>query len=725
MRNIFKREVIILVISLVLLFFIFKIGIVFASENSFSITGVEISDKTDTTEVDDFSFDNYKTNSNITFHQIGDSITYKIKIKNNDDVDYIIESISDDNSNEYISCTYDNYKGKKIKSKDEIVIEITEKYIEENNDISKRQQGFSINLKFKLEDEDGYIVEKTISLTNNNPQTGDKIGIYLTILIVSVGMIVFISKKQNRNGFKLLSLIIIASLILPVVSKATTEYASGLLFENTIMLKDKIIFSYTINNEKYERVIGYNQKITDLIVPEIDGYVFNGWEKEDGTDFDIDEPITDDMNIIAKFTPIEYSITYNLEDGELEKGKINPIKYTVESGEIVLNNPIKIGYTFKGWTGTDLNENTIEVTIPEKSMGEREYTANYELNKYNIVFDNNTGSGEMDNQEITYNDEVELNSNTFTKAECKFIGWNTKSDGTGTAYEDKQKVKNLVASGEITLYAQWRNLDKYEISFDSDGGNEIQPIIVTEGNPIGTLPVPKKENYKFRGWYTDKNYTTKIDSNTVPEGTTKYYAKWIDKMSTVFLIENAVTFNGPDAVIADGEVPDEYLGLDGKCIDTQIPLFSQENFDKDFEIGFTIESYDPNNQDLSTERQLAFVNTKDEDGTNTVRPGIVFRLNNSNSSIMEITASTTKSDTKTFEYNKVNSVKIFREGKKIYYSINGGDKVLLSSKYVDYNGRFNTTTTFGASIRQKGTVYRHLKATLSNMYIKLENDDEY
>ena len=44
-----------------------------------------------------------------------------------------------------------------------------------------------------------------------------------------------------------------------------------------------------------------------------------------------------------------------------------------------------------------------------------------------------------------------------TNSGYTFVGWNTEPDGSGTAYKNKQMVRNL-ASGEgevVTLYAQW------------------------------------------------------------------------------------------------------------------------------------------------------------------------------------------------------------------------------------------------------------------------------
>lgn len=82
-----------------------------------------------------------------------------------------------------------------------------------------------------------------------------------------------------------------------------------------------------------------------------------------------------DVTVEAIFEPIPYPIVYDLDGGALGEGEANPDSYTIESGEITLNNPVKSGYTFVGWTGTGLTEPALIVKIPIGSTGAREYTA--------------------------------------------------------------------------------------------------------------------------------------------------------------------------------------------------------------------------------------------------------------------------------------------------------------------------------------------------------------
>ena len=55
----------------------------------------------------------------------------------------------------------------------------------------------------------------------------------------------------------------------------------------------------------------------------------------------------------------------------------NPVTYTVESPDIILEMPQKTGYYFAGWSGTDLSAPTRDVTIFSGNAKNREYTATW------------------------------------------------------------------------------------------------------------------------------------------------------------------------------------------------------------------------------------------------------------------------------------------------------------------------------------------------------------
>lgn len=109
------------------------------------------------------------------------------------------------------------------------------------------------------------------------------------------------------------------------------------------------------------------------------GYTFEGWT---GTGL---ESLTKELTVQkgnggertyqANWKAIEYTITY---EKTYDTAKENPIVYTIESTDIILEKPTREQYEFMGWIGTDLTEATQTVTIPTGSIGDRTYKATWE-----------------------------------------------------------------------------------------------------------------------------------------------------------------------------------------------------------------------------------------------------------------------------------------------------------------------------------------------------------
>ena len=111
------------------------------------------------------------------------------------------------------------------------------------------------------------------------------------------------------------------------------------------------------------------------------GYTFKGWIGDNGdTPQDViavkGSETTGDKYYTAVWTADVYSISYNLNGGEwgVHKG---PDKFTVETEDFTLPIPERAGYQFIGWTGSNLSEPQMTVTIEKGSIGYPYYMANW------------------------------------------------------------------------------------------------------------------------------------------------------------------------------------------------------------------------------------------------------------------------------------------------------------------------------------------------------------
>ncbi len=163
---------------------------------------------------------------------------------------------------------------------------------------------------------------------------------------------------------------------------------------------------------------------------------------------------------------------------------IEPAYYTLRfygNGGVgaMLDQKVKLGYnetinsnefinydgSFRGWntepdgSGTSFADNdTITSDLGVEGAIVKLYAQWGPPYHYQIHFDANGGTGTMDNQELNVPGRpTPLTANEFTKSGYEFKGWNTEPDGTGTHYDDEEKVENLCSNdGDvITLYAEW------------------------------------------------------------------------------------------------------------------------------------------------------------------------------------------------------------------------------------------------------------------------------
>lgn len=112
--------------------------------------------------------------------------------------------------------------------------------------------------------------------------------------------------------------------------------------------------------------------------------------------------------------------------------------------------------------------------------------------------------------------------NTFSRAGYRFTGWNTKADGTGTAYTvggtlpmDKSQV----------LYAQWEKRSSGHSSSSSSGGGTLDLIKTDAADKKTYLPCAKFEIYDSNGKLVGTYTTDEKGQIKVPGlASGKYYA---------------------------------------------------------------------------------------------------------------------------------------------------------------------------------------------------------
>jgi|GEM_PF-2857939 len=208
-------------------------------------------------------------------------------------------------------------------------------------------------------------------------------------------------------------------------------------------------------------------------------------------------------------------IRFNANGGE---GTMEDQYITAGSSETLNPNQFtREYYSFAGWaleadkTKVVYGDQQSAAKIAHDAQYGSKYTEDEVLDLYAvwssggtvIHFDANGGEGEMADQHIPYNTWAYLNANEFTRLGHTFLGWSLDPNATTVTYTDKQRVRNIIEAGEVTLYAVW-SADEYTIVYYNQTKSNSYSQTATYPDEFELLPNTfTRKGYKFMGWDHD------------------------------------------------------------------------------------------------------------------------------------------------------------------------------------------------------------------------------
>ena len=168
--------------------------------------------------------------------------------------------------------------------------------------------------------------------------------------------------------------------------------------------------------------------------------------------------------------------------------------------EITLKAETRSGYTFKWNDNVTDYERTFNLDADNTSL-----SLIYTANKYNVVFNKNSeeATGEMTNQELTYDNAQNLTKNSFEMLGYAFDGWNTKIDGAGTSYADEEEVINLAGEGTFDLFAKWKANTNTAYKIIHKYKKLDDTFEIEEVNGTGTTDTEVSAPIKHKDHFTD------------------------------------------------------------------------------------------------------------------------------------------------------------------------------------------------------------------------------
>ena len=292
----------------------------------------------------------------------------------------------------------------------------------------------------------------------------------------------------------------------------------------------------------------------------------------------------------AEHEKYDYTVIYNegygedpkiVPDSENESGTYDPEKdITVDDNPFVREN-----YEFEGWStepgGEVVYEPGDEISFTEGGEVEL-YAVWEEFAKYDYRLTYMGNGGALADNKVSYNDAesvsqvydttrtMEVDGNFFARKHYDFLGWNTRADGAGAAYNPGSSMKLTAANNTGVLYAQWREHQKYDytVTYNANfGANpatapdaenvtgvyETTYTVNTDGNSFN------RPNYTFVGWNTQADGSGTAYAYGAPIGLTAannyvtLYAQWVENPKYDYTVTYSANFGEIPAVLADAE----------------------------------------------------------------------------------------------------------------------------------------------------------------------------
>ena len=358
--------------------------------------------------------------------------------------------------------------------------------------------------------------------------------------------------------------------------------------------------NYTIESETFT--------ISDLTKV---GYTFDGWFEDEACEVAADTTVetgsTGDLVFYASWTPIEYTITYNLYGGGWD-GEPNSGSYTIETGAELagpvlegsffvgwydsaeggaLVTSIEVGeignrtlyarwltfdseggsevtggvsysasgvtepeapsldwYDFGGWYLDETYEERYDFALPEVSMTVHALWIPIE---YEIEYVLGGGENSPSNP-ATYNVEDSVVFEDAYREGYTFNGWYGNAEFT----TEQVTGVEVGSHGKVTVYASF-SINQYTISFETDGGTTVSEITQDYGTAIAAPAQPAKTGYAFVGWY-ESDPQELYDFTTMPARDFTLYAAWeLVTYDIVYNLDGGVNGSNPSGYTIESD----------------------------------------------------------------------------------------------------------------------------------------------------------------------------
>ena len=244
---------------------------------------------------------------------------------------------------------------------------------------------------------------------------------------------------------------------------------------------------------------------------------FGGWFTQKGGAGDpfAGGPVNEDLSVYAKWTPaLTYTVSYDANNDGATGSMADSTTYYAQDKATVLENAFVLtGYSFTSWNTTP--DGTGSSFAPDDSVMITDNVTLYAQWSKDIV---NHTVRFVDGQGTT------LKTDTVPDSGAAIAPANPSRDGY--AFTGWDKTFSNVTS-DLTVTAQWVKVENtVTVTFDSDGGTQVDPLVLEKGGVVTLPDAPTKTHCDFGGWFTQKGGAGDLFTGGPVNEDLTVYAKW-------------------------------------------------------------------------------------------------------------------------------------------------------------------------------------------------------
>lgn len=271
--------------------------------------------------------------------------------------------------------------------------------------------------------------------------------------------------------------------------------------------------------------------------PTKDGFTFFEWTL-DGKSYDFNSPVNNNFTLKAEWNvaiPEFVTITFDSDGG-------TPVEsITINGGTIAIKpvDPEKADFRFVKWVDAETGEDFDFGKEVIKDTNLKAIWVSNQATMYTVTYNANGGKV---NGESTYVTQVPegMSASSFeaTRTGYAFEGWTLN----GETYDFTSTI-----TGNVELIAQWTELEKFTVTFNSDGGTNVKSQEVYDGEKVKQPSNVTRAGYRLDYWELDGsryNFNSPVTKNITLK------AVWKE------IVMRTVSFNVDGKVISTVQVED-------------------------------------------------------------------------------------------------------------------------------------------------------------------------